>query len=205
MPNTKTVGPGKDFENLYLWNEYARLQASADQWAECYSGASLLSGGQYVDFTSWVSTSTLTVYPRIYAANGHRHNGISGGAYISGNGSSFFGFMNNMGNIAHFEIDGLNINNVYYAFYVGINTPPSIEINIKNTLITNCNYGLNISANALGITGSINLTNCIFRNMYTGCLIGWLLDGTIDVNVLNCTAVNDSFSPPVISVSTGLI
>jgi hypothetical protein len=71
----KTVKPlgGGDFTTLQGWWDWAKTQTNPKQWAECYGGGSLgpldLSGG-----TSFSPVSTDGNCPRIYPADGHRHN-----------------------------------------------------------------------------------------------------------------------------------
>ena len=84
MANVKTVKPagGGDFTSLLAWEDYADGQATADQWAECYSGGDL--GGVHLDAGGTWATPTSDIYPKIYAADGQGHGGsISSGAYIS--------------------------------------------------------------------------------------------------------------------------
>ena len=82
MPTIKTIKPagGGDFTSLAAWEDWADDQATADQWAECYSGSEL--GG--VQLAGWTPAITADLYPRIYAAAGHEHGGtLNAGAFIT--------------------------------------------------------------------------------------------------------------------------
>lgn len=82
MPNIKTIKPDGtgDFTTLSAWWNYAKVQASADQWAECYSGGNLGT----VLLSGMTATPSSTVYPRIYVATGHGHLGTLGtGAFCN--------------------------------------------------------------------------------------------------------------------------
>ncbi len=82
MATIKTIKPagGGDFTSLALWEEYAGAEATADQWAECYSGGNLGS----VTLQTWSSTPDSNNYPKIYAATDNQHlASASSGAYIS--------------------------------------------------------------------------------------------------------------------------
>jgi hypothetical protein len=110
MPTVKTIKPlgGGDFTTLAAWQVFAAAQATADQWAECYSGGNL--GGVFM--TAWASTPSATVYPRVYAEPGSRHDGNLGGA--SGTNGAYM--LNTApaptfrSAIAFTELDGLVIN-----------------------------------------------------------------------------------------------
>jgi len=81
-PNISTIkSAGGDFSTLQTWEDWADDQDSACQWAECYSGFDM---GE-VTISGWSSTPTASEYPRIYAADGEKHNGVqtsTSGAYI---------------------------------------------------------------------------------------------------------------------------
>ena len=70
MPNIKTVGPGREYENLQTWWDAIKTESDAAQWAECYGGGNLGT----LDATGHTFTTTSTDYVNIYAAPGHRHN-----------------------------------------------------------------------------------------------------------------------------------
>lgn len=81
MPTIKTIKPDGtgDYTTLAAWEDFADGQASADQWAECYSGGNL--GALVVQ--TWAATPTFSLYPRVYVADGEGHGGVAGaGAYI---------------------------------------------------------------------------------------------------------------------------
>lgn len=80
MANIKTVKPagGGDYTTLQAWEDFADGEATADQWAECYSGGDLGT----LAINSWVSTPTASLYARIYVADGEGHGGDqTAGAY----------------------------------------------------------------------------------------------------------------------------
>jgi len=82
MATIKTIKPagGGDYSTLQAWEDFADDQTGADQWAECYDGdlgILLISG--------WTATPTASLYPKIYAASGNKHDGTNtaaSGAYI---------------------------------------------------------------------------------------------------------------------------
>lgn len=117
MPTIKTVKPagGGDYTTLAAWNTFAAAQATADQWAECYSGN---LGTVYV--AGWTATPDASHYPRVYAAAGHQHNGINptSGAYISGSGSS--GYFSS--GVRYTRLEGISVqqqNGGWSALYLG--------------------------------------------------------------------------------------
>lgn len=70
MATIKTIKPlgGGDYTNLQDWWAFAKTQATADQWAECYGGASLGA----LDTTGGATfTADATTYPKIYAVDGY--------------------------------------------------------------------------------------------------------------------------------------
>ncbi len=71
MPTIKTIKPGGggDYTSLQDWWDWAKTQATADQWAECYSG----NLGPLDATTGTTFTPDATLYPRIYVASGHQH------------------------------------------------------------------------------------------------------------------------------------
>ena len=83
----KPDGSG-DFTTLQTWNDlWAKKQTNASQWAECYAGGSLGN----TTLSGWTSnTPSATSYPRVYAAQGNRHDGQKrrSGAYIQTSSSS---------------------------------------------------------------------------------------------------------------------
>ena len=82
MPESHTVGPDREYALLALWEDYADDQATADQWAECYTG-NLGAVGVY----GWASTPTADARPMIYAAPGHAGSaGGEAGAHIKATG-----------------------------------------------------------------------------------------------------------------------
>ena len=98
---TKTIKPGGggDFTTLALWEDYADGQASASQWAKCYSGGNLGA----VTLAGWSSTPSASLYPRIYAASGNQHGASSSaGAYISASAPMSIG-------VDYTRIDGIRV------------------------------------------------------------------------------------------------
>ena len=71
MATVKTVGTGKDFTTLQLWEDFADDQAGADQHAECFSGVDL----GIVSISGWTATPTASVFPRIFVSEGEGHDG----------------------------------------------------------------------------------------------------------------------------------
>lgn len=117
MPTIKTVKPagGGDYTTLAAWNTFAAAQATADQWAECYSGN---LGAVRVD--GWTATPDASHYPRVYAAAGHQHNGINptSGAYISGSGSSGYFYSG----VRYTRLEGISVqqqNGNWSALHLG--------------------------------------------------------------------------------------
>jgi hypothetical protein len=107
----KTIKPDAtgDFTTLQAWENWDDDQASADQWAECYTGGDL---GTLV-ISSWTSTPDATHYPRVYTLLTERHNGtILTGAYI--NASSAHGIQIGEpisgGAVNYVHVEGIRIN-----------------------------------------------------------------------------------------------
>lgn len=84
VPNIKTIGffGGADYSTLASWAIAQENFCAPDQWAECYSGGDL--GAANINQT--IAESNPDYYLKIYAAPGHRSNGIdpTTGAYIQG-------------------------------------------------------------------------------------------------------------------------
>ena len=82
MATIKTIKPNGtgDYTTLALWEDAVDGEASAAQWAECYTGGNLGA----VEFSGWAATPTADDYPKIYAAESSKHSGdITAGAYIA--------------------------------------------------------------------------------------------------------------------------
>jgi len=82
MATVKTIKPagGGDYTTLQAWEDWADGQASADQWAECYTGGNLGA----VLIQTWTGVPDSTHYPRIYTPKDQRHEMVNNnlGAYI---------------------------------------------------------------------------------------------------------------------------
>jgi len=75
MPTIKTIKPagGGDYTTIQAWwDGFAKSQATADQWAECYGGGDL---GPWVPANFTTATADSTHFVKIYAATTDRHNG----------------------------------------------------------------------------------------------------------------------------------
>lgn len=74
MATIKTIKPDGtgDYTTLALWWAWAKTQATADQWAEVYSGGSV---GTLTMTAFDTAVTSATEYPKIYAADGHKHIG----------------------------------------------------------------------------------------------------------------------------------
>ena len=91
MATVKTIKPagGGDYTSLALWEDAVDGEASAAQWAECYSGGNLGA----VTLSGWSATPDASNYPKIYAAEGNSHGAdVSSGAYISSSAPMSIGF-----------------------------------------------------------------------------------------------------------------
>jgi len=106
VANVSTIGSAKDYATLQGWEDVADGEASADQWAECYSGSDLGA----VVISGWASTPDANNYPRIYPAAGrfvHRHDGTrdgNNGAYASGTDNVI-----EINNVNHVHVEGMYI------------------------------------------------------------------------------------------------
>ena len=109
MPTIKTIMPagGGDYISLQdWWNNWASQQATADQWAECYSG----DCGFFSNYElPHVATPDSTHFFRIYAAEGE---------------SPFASYVGLENGTEHYsELEGLHLTNsycFYCAFLVGV-------------------------------------------------------------------------------------
>lgn len=104
MATISTVGSGKDYANLQAWWDDVKDAAAADQHAECYAGDLGVLSITVFD----TATPTASVHPRIYAADGERHDGgdtASNGAYIKTEGAPRYCILNR---VLYLEIDGIH-------------------------------------------------------------------------------------------------
>lgn len=163
MPTIKTVKPDGtgDYTTLQSWHTFAAAQGSADQWAECYAGNLGKLG-----FSAWSSTPDATHYPRIYAADGQRHNGVSptSGAYISFSSSDLGGIYTSIGGgqPARIHIEGIAMQGS-----ASISLPNSciVMYDVDNLYIDGCVLALGsvASIEAYATTGTMNsyISNCL--------------------------------------------
>lgn len=104
MATISTVGSGKDFATLQAWWDSVKSAATADQHAECYAG-----NLGFLNITVFdTATPTASVFPRIYAADGNKHDGgntAANGAYITVSGAPRVGIDND---VLYLEIDGIH-------------------------------------------------------------------------------------------------
>ena len=172
MPSIKTIKPagGGDFTSLSTWEDYADGQASADQWAECYSGGNLGA----VTLSGWSSTSSAGAYPKIYAAKKHRHGGeVDAGAYISASSPISV-------SIKYTQIDGLRIQGITNSNKAVDFSPSSTAADCR---IDNCivhgtfQWGILIGQSSSGVTSSNYVTNNIV-----------IIDGTANTNPIGIYA-----------------
>ena len=101
MATVKTIKPDGtgDYTTLALWEDAVDGEASAAQWAECYTGGNLGA----VTLSGWSATPTDTDYPKIYAATGNQHGAdVTAGAYISAASPMVIG-------VIYTRIDGIRI------------------------------------------------------------------------------------------------
>jgi len=209
MANISTVNPGSadaDFTTIQAWEDFADGETAADQWAKCFRGdLGALSIG------AWTATGTATAFPRVYAAEGHRHDGTRLGANraakITHPGApSAISFA---GGTHYFEIDGINIissstTTANALLNIGTST------NSTNVLIKNGFYYSSGAAAMVGIDVNDSGFTYTFENMIvdmdngansaTGvvCTAGTL-------NLVNSTVVDNgsSISSMGISVNSG--
>jgi hypothetical protein len=189
MATISTVGSGKDYSTLQLWEDWADGQASAAQWAECYSGGTLGA----VTIAGWTGTPSAVNYPKIYAAEGHRHDGtasLTNGAYcgtitlqeeysqVDGmrviqtgntgiNGARWVHKISNC--VVCVTVGAVAYTALYFAYsWTGTRT---LEFDVENCLI----YHISGTQSGTGI------------GFYPSTTSGTL---TVNVNVLNCTIYN---------------
>ena len=196
MATISTIMPagGGDYSTLQAWEDFADGEASADQHAECYTGGNLGS----LSIESWASTPSSTLYPRVYAAEGNKHNGdIAGGAFISaasGNGV----FVNvDYGRVEDLRITATGSSANGLSFGATVNRTGII---ISGLLIHDCAAN-GINASSLDANLDFIIKNCIFiDNAPPGAgsninYIHYALSGsrTTAVGVYNCTAHTGDF------------
>jgi len=105
MATISTVGPGKTYTTLQAWWDDVKDAAAADQHAECYGGGDL---GEVLMSVMDTATPTASVHPRIYAADGERHDGgntASNGAFIKTEGAPRYCILNR---VLYLEVDGIH-------------------------------------------------------------------------------------------------
>ncbi|MCE9586679.1 hypothetical protein K8R04_05230, partial [Candidatus Uhrbacteria bacterium] len=179
MATIKTIKPagGGDYTTLAAWWTFAAAQATADQWAECYSGGDL---GPIDDSGGMAATSDATHYPQIYVAGGHEHGGgISAGAYTTG--------IVSFGNVNYWHVIGLRVGN---------NSASNLQLFGTGFFMDRC-----LAVHTSGISGSLMFVifnggletsyvrNCAAYSIVTGSTAFDLFNGG-PTFIDNCTAVS---------------
>lgn len=124
MPTTKTIKPGGggDFTTLQAWEDWADGEASAAQWAECYTGGNLGA----VVFSGWASTPDAGNRPKIYTPAAQRHVGSDGGATASVAGTVVSISVN------YVWLDGVTLK------YTSASNGTAIGVMASNVTVENC-------------------------------------------------------------------
>jgi len=156
MATVKTIKPagGGDYTSLALWEDAVDGEASAAQWAECYSGGNLGA----VEFSGWSATPDADNYPKIYVAEGNHHGADRySGAYISAS-------IPIKSSMDYLQINGIRISS-------SSNSEKAIDFlpsnNSKDARVDNCfihgtfKYGVYIGQSSSGTTSVNYLTNNI--------------------------------------------
>ena len=185
MPTIKTIKPDGtgDYTTLSAWEAFADGEATADQWAECYTGnmGLCLIGG-------WVSTPDATNYPKIYAASGHEGT-LTGGAYAISSGK-FAAIQNTT--VANMRVEGIRIEHTSSTIgtsAAGLFTQSVVtDIRISKCVLVASGTSTKSGIRFSGDTGS-NLTveNCLFYNSSSGTTAASLY---IDANAANTINLN---------------
>lgn len=156
MATVKTVKPagGGDFTTLALWEDYADGESNADQWAECYSGGNLGA----VSLSGWSATPNDSTHPKIFAADGHKHNtDVSDGAYISASSPVSVA-------VDYTQIDGLRIEGITNS-NKAIDFSPSgtaRDCRVDNSIVHGTfQWGILIGQSSSGVTSSNYVANNI--------------------------------------------
>ena len=202
-PTIKTIKPagGGDYTTLAAWEAWADDQASADQWAECYTGGDL--GACTV--SGWTATPDASNYPRIYAADGEGHGGDkTAGAYSTGRILIQEGYVQ----VADIRVSNNQINwslhlnavdltvverclvhdyagDGFYCFYGFYDYGPQ-ENTIQNCLAVDCTTGFKMGSD-IAYSGAGSPTMNLYNSTAYGCTTGIDLynGGVVGANV-NC-------------------
>ena len=156
MPTVKTIKPAGDgdFTTLALWEDAVDGESSAAQWAECYTGGNLGA----VTLAGWSATPDSSNFPKIYVAEGHRHDAsVTAGAYISASTPMSIG-------VPYTQIDGLRVtgitnSNTAISF---LSSGTSRDCRVDNCIVHGTfQYGIMIGQSSTGVTSSNYVTNNI--------------------------------------------
>jgi len=137
--SVSTIKPagGGDYSTLQAWEDWADGETAAP-WAECYTGGNL--GACTV--SGWVLSHSASVYGRIYAADGERHDGdIASGAYIDG--GSTLNILTIASGHHFFQLDGLRLThtNSNRDYFVNITSCKGVIIERCLMIETNSTSG----------------------------------------------------------------
>tara|TARA_Y100000592_G_scaffold100649_1_gene181730 strand:+ start:6789 stop:8276 length:1488 start_codon:yes stop_codon:yes gene_type:complete len=167
MPTIKTIKPAGDgdFTSLSAWEDYADGQASAAQWAECYSGGNI----GVCTLQNWSATPNANDYPKIYASSSSGHSGsVSSGAYLNATGGIGIKSYIEYVRIEGLRIEGGSNSDVLVDFQAsGTSRGCRVEKCLLHGTYLN---GINIGQSSGGIVTSSYATNNII-----------ILDGSINV------------------------
>lgn len=168
MAVVKTVGTGKDYTLLQTWESWADDQATADQWAECYSGSDL---GK-LTISAWTATPTVSLYPRVYVPKAERHEGKdnSTGAYVTSLSAFCIGCYVNYARIEGLRLETSSFDD--YGIYVNNLSVGGVVLDSNLVLLG----GTSLCCIYLKVNGAYTLDNCIVRNnicIYNGARSGW--------------------------------
>lgn len=183
MATVKTIKPGGggDYPDLATWEAWADDQATADQWAECYSGGDL----GIVEVYSWSASPGPATYPRIYVADGEGHDGTDAavGAYITV-GDWEWGVT--VADIAYVRVEGLRIDRDAPSFIAsGVVVSAADNALVDGVLIravANAGGGVLLTSD-VGTSITNTVQNCIvFGSGAAG-------------SAFSCEAFDDGFGP----------
>lgn len=180
MPTISTIKPGGggDYTTLQAWEDWADGEASADQWAECYSGD---LGA--LNISGWTATPSASLYPRVYGVSGSRPNGVygAGGAYIN-NGSA----QAIVTSVAYTEIDGLDLTGLLYT----------VELSAANCVLRNCVLKSGFAGFTTGVMvqngGSATVYNNIIKEYGDGVICRSNTASAVTAYLYNNTIYNNT-------------
>ena len=195
MATVKTIKPGGggDYTTLAAWEDWADGQASADQWAECYTGGDLGD----VTLDGWTATPDATHYPRIYTPLSERHQGkLNTGAYVLGSVHSY---------VQYTRVEGLRIEDdsaTYWALHLCSPKGCVVDSNLVKPLNAAASYvvGIGFESLSAGNSGNICRNNIVYGSkvptncysVYCSATSTSSSSSDLTIDLYNNTVVNPS-------------